>query len=308
LFKKLITTFFPEFMALFLPDADTLADYSDLRFLSQELMTDLAGSEKHYVDILAELKFKGEAGYVLVHVEPQAQRSADFARRMFSYFIRLHERHQRKVIPIAIFSHDSRADEPTRYEVAFPFLTVLRFEFWKVQLKQISWQQYLESGNPLAAALLSKLSYQPSERLAVRLEFLRQLARMQLDPARIELVTTFFDSYLELTAEEERLLEERLPEELAVGEVKRVVEITTSWHRKGRQEGIQEGIQQGLQKGLRDGRQELLFQLLRKRLGSLSSELEARIAALSAEQFDRLAERLFDITSEEQVERFLATN
>jgi hypothetical protein len=39
----------------------------------------------------------------------------------------------------------------------------------------------------------------------------------------------------------------------------------------------------------------------------LSSELEARIAALSAEQIDGLADRLFDITSEEQVERFLAT-
>jgi predicted transposase YdaD len=292
LFKKLITTFFPEFMALFLPEAHTLADYSDLRFLSQELMTDLAGSEKHYVDILAELKFKGEAGYVLVQIVPEVQRSADFARRMLSYFTCLHERHQKMVLPIAIFSHDSREDEPTRYEEAFPFFTVLRFEFWKIQLKQISWQQYLESGNPLAAALLSKLSYQPSERVAVRLEFLRQLARMQLDPARMELVTAFFDSYLELTAEEERLLEERLPEELTGEEVKLVVEITTSWHRKGRQEG----------------RQELLFKLLRKRLGSLSSEVEARIAALSAEQSDQLAERLFDITNEADLKRFLAAN
>jgi hypothetical protein len=90
----------------------------------------------------------------------------------------------------------------------------------KNQLGQISWQQYLKSVNSLAAALLSKSSYQPSERLAVRLGFLRQLARLQLDPARMELVTAFFDSYLELTAEEERLLEEKLPQELAVGEVK----------------------------------------------------------------------------------------
>jgi hypothetical protein len=36
--------------------------------------------------------------------------------------------------------------------------------------------------------------------------------------------------------------------------------------------------------------------------------MEARIAALSAEQSDQLAERLFDITSEADLKRFLAAN
>ena len=81
-----------------------------------------------------------------------------------------------------------------------------------------------------------------------------------------------------------------MPEELQLEEVKRVKEFATSWQLKGRQEG----------------RQELLLKILKKRLGSLSSELEAMIAALSAEQFDALAESLFDITSEADLKRWLS--
>ena len=294
LFKKLITNFFQEFMDLFLPEAHCLIDYSNLKFLSQELLTDISAGEKHYVDILAEVKIKGEEGFVLIHVEPQAYREAAFARRMFIYFSRLYEKHQKKVLPVAVFSHDSKTSEPNRHEVAFPFLKVLQFEFFKIQLKAIPWRQYLNSGNPLAAALLSKLDYQPAERLQVKLEFLRLLTRMQIDPARMELLTAFFDSYLVLTDEEDRVLQEKLPEELAPEEVKRVMEFATSWHIKGRQEGLQEG------------RQELLLKMLKKRLGALSSELEAMIAALSVEQLDALAESMFDISSEAELKRWLS--
>ena len=74
------------------------------------------------------------------------------------------------------------------------------------------------------------------------------------------------------------------------------MEFATSWHLKGREEGREEG------------RQELLLKMLRKRLGTLSSELETMIAALSVEQFDELAESLFDISSEADLKRLLSAN
>lgn len=73
---------------------------------------------------------------------------------------------------------------------------MLQFAYWRIQLKQISWRQYLNSDNPLAAALLSQLDCQPSERLQVKLEFLRLLTQM-------ELISVFFERYLKLSAEEE---------------------------------------------------------------------------------------------------------
>jgi flagellar biosynthesis/type III secretory pathway protein FliH len=86
------------------------------------------------------------------------------------------------------------------------------------------------------------------------------------------------------------------------------MELSTSWHRKGREEGRQEGLQEGLYAGLRRGRQELLLKMLRKRLGALSSEVEAMIAGLSEERFDEVTERLFDMTSEADLRRFLTAS
>jgi flagellar biosynthesis/type III secretory pathway protein FliH len=175
---------------------------------------------------------------------------------------------------------------------------VLQFEFYKIQLKAIPWRQYLGSDNPLAAAILCKLDFGPQERVQVKLEFLRLMTRMRIDPARMVLLAAFFDSYLVLTPEEEQELQKKLSKELAPEEVKRAMEFATSWHIKGREEGLREGRQ--------EGRQELLLKMLKKRLGDISSELEAMIAALSLEQLDRLAESLFDITNEADLKRLLA--
>ncbi|CEP66844.1 Domain of unknown function DUF4351 [Moorella glycerini] len=72
------------------------------------------------------------------------------------------------------------------------------------------------------------------------------------------------------------------------------MELTTSWHLKGWQQGQQEG------------RQEILLRQLRKRLGTISSEVEAKIKTLSVEQLDDLAEKILDITSEAELHRILA--
>lgn len=173
LFKELLTNFFAEFIELFFPAVHNLIDYSSLQFLSQEIVTDLAEGEKHYVDILAEVKIKSENGCILIHVEPQSYRQKNFNRRMFKYFCRLFLKHNKKILPIALFSHDSLVNEENSFEVSFPFLEVMRFEFFKVQLKRIPWRAYIRSDNPVAAALLSKMNYRPQERVQVKLQFLR---------------------------------------------------------------------------------------------------------------------------------------
>jgi hypothetical protein len=123
------------------------------------------------VDILAEVKIKGEDGCILIHVEPQSYREENFAKRMYKYFSRLYEKHDQKVLPVAVFAHDRKEEEPTTHEVAFTCLKVLRFEFFKVQLGKIYWRTYLHSSNPIAADLLSKMDYQPKERVKIKLEF-----------------------------------------------------------------------------------------------------------------------------------------
>jgi len=293
LFKELLTTFFKEFMELFFPQAHALIDYGNMRFLAQEIFTDVTEGEKHYVDILAEVKIKGEDGCVLIHVEPQSYQEENFAGRMYKYFNRLYEKHDQKVLPIAVFAHDRKEEEPTLHEVTFTFLKVLRFEFFKVQLNKISWRTYLHSSNPVAAALLSKMDYQPKERVQIKLEFLRMLTRLRLDPARIQLLTGFFESYLVLNDEEEKVFQQKISEELKPEEVQKAMEITTSWHEKGRQEGRQEGYRS------------ILLKQIKKRLGTVPADIEKNVAGMKTEQLDLLAEKIFEIATEEDLRRVI---
>ncbi|MBT9140664.1 MAG: hypothetical protein DDT30_01242 [Dehalococcoidia bacterium] len=114
----------------------------------------------------------------------------------------------------------------------------MEFRFLKVQLKKEPWRKYVQSGNPAAAALMSKMNYSKEERVTVKIEFTRMLANMRLDLARNTLLTAFFETYLRLNKAEEEEYRQRLPRELNPEEVKYYMEITTSYHEKGREEGI----------------------------------------------------------------------
>jgi predicted transposase/invertase (TIGR01784 family) len=88
------------------------------------------------------------------------------------------------------------------------------------------------------------MGYHPEEKVQVKLEFLRMVTKMRLDPARMTLLTGFFETYLKLTKNEEAALETEL-HKLPVEEARKMMEITTSWHEKGRQEGLKEGKIEG---------------------------------------------------------------
>ena len=66
---------------------------------------------------------------------------------------------------------------------------------------------------------------------------------------------------------------------------------------EGRTEGRKEGRQEGRTEGLLVGRIEVLRRLLERRFGPLTAEVEARLAAGTAEQLDSWADRLLDVPS-----------
>jgi predicted transposase/invertase (TIGR01784 family) len=98
LFKELLSTFFDEFLELFVPQLASELDPDSLSFLDKELFTDVGSGERHEVDLLAQARMRDEDSLFLVHVENQAQAQADFSRRMFRYFARLHEKHLARIL------------------------------------------------------------------------------------------------------------------------------------------------------------------------------------------------------------------
>jgi hypothetical protein len=94
--------------------------------------------------------------------------------------------------------------EPTSHQVIFPDKTILEFNYSVIQLNRLAWREYLRQENPVAAALMAKMQIQPQDRPTVKLECLRLLTTLRLDPARMQLISGFIDTYLRLNAQEEQ--------------------------------------------------------------------------------------------------------
>ncbi|MCL6479893.1 MAG: DUF4351 domain-containing protein, partial [Peptococcaceae bacterium] len=75
---------------------------------------------------------------------------------------------------------------------------------------------------------------------------------------------------------------------------------------KGRQEGIQLGRQEGIQLGRQEGISLILLRQIKKRFGAVSPDIEERINALGVDQLEALAEKILEITTEEELRRAIA--
>jgi hypothetical protein len=58
-FKELISTFFMEFLELFLPEVARTIDLNSIGFLPQEYFADLVEGDEKIIDMLAEVKRSG---------------------------------------------------------------------------------------------------------------------------------------------------------------------------------------------------------------------------------------------------------
>ncbi|HLK56355.1 MAG TPA: DUF4351 domain-containing protein [Chthonomonadaceae bacterium] len=289
-FKQLLTTFFAEFVELFLPEVAAYLDPQGFEFQPQEVITDVRAREKHIVDLLVKARFRGQETFFLVHVENQASSKANFPKRMFAYFARLHEKHDLPIYPVVIFSFDKPLrQKPHRYEVAFPDKTVLQFDYTVIQLNRLPWRDFVNKLNPVAAALMAKMKIEPIDRPKVLIQCARMLATLKLDAARSELIWTFAESYLKLTAEETQQYEREFAQ-LDPKEQETTMELISSFRREGRHEG----------------KETLVVRQMRKRFGAISPEITKRLDALSSDELDQLGEDLLDFTSIVDLENWLA--
>jgi len=232
LFKELLSTFFVEFLDLFLPQIASQIERDSVQFLPQEVFTDVTSGEKKEIDLLAQVGYQGQDAFFLIHVENQSYSEAGFAKRMFRYFARLHEKYDLPIYPIAVFSFDEpKRSESQVYQVSFPDLTVLAFRFASIQLNRLNWRDFLVQQNPVAAALMAKMNVAVEDRPRVKAECLRLLATLHLDPARMQLISGFVDVYLRLNADEEQAFQAEIDRMGLVNEEK-VMEILTSWEEK----------------------------------------------------------------------------
>lgn len=284
LFKQLLTTFFIDFVDLFLPEVRGYLSSDKIEFLDKEVFTDLTGGDRHEVDIIAKAKFKDQEAFFLIHVEDQAKAEGRFPRRMFHYFARLDERFDLPIYPVAVFSYDSPLrPEEGQYLVAFPDRKVLDFNFRVIQLNRLNWQDFAEKENPVASALMSKMRIRAEDRARAKLACMRMMLKLPLDPAQKALISEFVNQYLRLN-ETQRRDYEREAIELKPAEKEQVMAIMNEW--------TEEAIEKGLMR-----ERALVVRMLKRKLGQLPLDIENQVMSLPAEPVEDLGEALLSMSS-----------
>jgi hypothetical protein len=197
------------------------------------------------------------------------------------------------VYSVVIFSFDTpRRTQPSRYQVQLAGQTVLTFNYETIQLNRLHWRDFVDCRNPVACAFLAKMQMEPAERPLVKLEALRLLHRLGLNPAQVQLISGFIDTYLKLNPAEEAAFQAELANILPT-EQEGVMEIVTSW------------MEQGLEQGRVREALSLVERLLNRRFGSLSPSLQEAVRQLSVAQLEELAEALLDFENEADLEAWL---
>lgn len=175
---------------MFFPDVHGSIDFQSIKPISEEVHTDLFKGSTRRLDIVVETMLKETDAVVIIHVEPQSYKQEDFHERMYHYFSLLYNKYQKPIVPIAVFSYEEDWEE-NQFRMEFPFFQVFTFNYLTLHLPKKNWRDYIHSDNPTAAALLSKMGYNKKERVQVKKEFLRMIARMKLNPAREHMISGF---------------------------------------------------------------------------------------------------------------------
>jgi hypothetical protein len=274
-------------------------DYLDpdsVTLLDKEVFTDVTAGEKRETDLIAQVRFRGESSCFLIHIEAESSARSGFNKRMFRYFARLHEKFDVPIYPIVIFSYDKPKKQAIKnYLVDFPDFEVLRFNYRTIQLNRLNWRDFLNQPNPVASALMAKMQIEPEERPQVKAQCLRLLVTLKLDPSRMQLISGFVDTYLNLTQEEEEVFAREIST-FRVEEQEDVMQITTSW--------MQQGLEQGLEQGA-EREKDLIVRLLKRKIGPIDANLEAEIKALDLELMEALGEALLDFLTVENLRDWL---
>ena len=226
----------------------------------------------------------------MVHIENESGSNSDFNERFFRYFCTLFLKYSRPIYPIVVFSYDSpkRLDKSS-FVLDFPNKQVLNFEYEIVQLNSLDWRDFLKHKNPVAAALMSKMSIDKRDRPKVKAECLRLLVTLKLNPAKMQLISGFVDTYLNLNQQEESVFQSELIT-MDLQQQEQIMELTTSWE----------------QKGIAKGQSNLVIQQLNSKFGTLDSSVSDKIKNLNSEQLNSLGLELLSFQSVDELQNWLS--
>jgi len=308
LWKDAVENLFQHFINLIAPDFYPYVDWSEeISFLNEELHQISPASEetKRFVDRLVQVwMLNGEERWVLIHVEVQGYRDAEFSERMFIYFYRIYDKFKRDILSIAVFAESSKGYKPNRFNREF-FGCELSFRYRTYKILEQDEEELMESDNPFALVVLAaKRSLESREDEEKRFSFKRELVSLMLEKeyGREEIlhVFRFLDGILALTNLEK---EKIIYNELLSKEVREMAYLT-NFERLAIEKGIKQGLEQGEQIGMVRNARELVMDALEVKFGMVPEELQTKLQQIQEREVLRqLLRQAIVVSSLEEFEK-----
>ncbi|MCG7333686.1 Rpn family recombination-promoting nuclease/putative transposase [Sporosarcina sp. ACRSM] len=207
LWKKVIGELFEDFILFFATNLHAEIDFSqEPDFLDKELFQEVVDKKKgrRFADRLAKVQLKnGKEQWILIHIEVQSRNEPEFPERMFQYFYRIYDRHQEKIVAIAVHTSPNINTRPKHF--SYDYLgTQLRYSYRHYQTEDYSDKQLEQFDNifskvVLAAKALQRTKDEAHQRYLFKSKLMHELIRHQnYSRTAIQAVFHFIDYLLEL--------------------------------------------------------------------------------------------------------------
>lgn len=183
--KEALDAYFEAFLALLFPAVHAQIDWSRGHApLDKEFQQIVREAElgRRYVDKLVQVWTNdGAECWVLIHVEVQTARDAEFPKRMYVYNYRIFDRYNKSVASLAVFADDEPAWRPGEFrQELFGCETGIRFPTAKLLDLASSEAELEASENPFSKVVLAHLKAKqtqgdPASRCVWKLRLVRGL-------------------------------------------------------------------------------------------------------------------------------------
>ena len=304
--KQALDRYLEPFLRLCFPPVHAGIDWSQKvipRDTELQQIVRCATTGKRHVDKLVEVRRRGGVReWLLVHLEVQSQPDRRLPKRMYEYHRRIVERHQRRVVSLAVLADTSPGFRPAAYEEE-TWGCRLRFEYPICKLRDFSDAALEREDNPAAIVIAAHRAAQrraqdPVGRKAAKWRLIRRLYERGYRKRDIIELFRLIDWLIQLPAK----LTIEINRELTEYEDQKRMPYITSIERIGRRQGRQEGRQEGRLLAARDA----VRLVLESRFGHVPTSILERLARLDAlDQLELLLRRASTAVSLTEFERSL---
>ena len=209
LWKVIMEEVFDDLLRFIMPDADQ--EYNMERgfeFLDKELAEMYPEPEKESDTRFADKLIKvfnreGEEDWILIHIEVQGDtsRRVQFTERMFRYFYRILDKHQKPVSAVAIFTGADGKKMPDRYTYQYKKTRVL-YEYQTLSILDFTDEELKESNNPFAVVVLAAKTALLEEKipeqelLERKLLIAKDLLKKGYKERKVRAIMVFLENYV----------------------------------------------------------------------------------------------------------------